>query len=331
MGLLLSITMRLIEDSMNKVLNGKSITPSEALRLVSIDNKYIDELREAANTICKEFNGNKVDLESLINAKSGNCPEDCFFCAQSARYNTNIKKYPLLDKDLIYQAAMKAKSSNVDSFCLVCAYREAPEEDFNKICEIIRYISDIGIDINCSLGFLTDKRAKRLKELGIKRYNHNLEAARSYFDKICTTHDYDDRVKTCKIVKDNNIELCSGGIIGMGESLEQRLELAFEVSVFAPEEFPLNILIPREGTILASINPPKLDPLDIIKLIAVYRFILPRSIIKLAGGREIYMREVESMALLGGANGIITGGYLTVDGNKPEDDITLLKRLGLTI
>jgi len=331
MGLLLCITMILIEDCMNKVLNGNSITMKEALNLVMIDNKYIDELVNAANTICKEFNGNKVDIESLINAKSGNCPEDCFFCAQSARYNTNIKKYPLLDKEIIYEEALKAKNSGVNSFCLVCAYREAPEDDFNKICEIIKYISDIGIEINCSLGFLTDKRAKRLKELGVKRYNHNLEAARSYFDKICTTHDYDDRVKTCKIVKDNNLELCSGGIMGMGESLEQRLELAFEASIFTPEEFPLNILIPREGTMLANLNPPRLDPLEIIKLIAVYRFILPKSIIKLAGGREIYLKVLQEKALLGGANGIITGGYLTVNGNKPEDDITMIKRLGLTV
>ncbi|GIU72480.1 MAG: biotin synthase [Candidatus Nitrosocaldaceae archaeon] len=322
--------MQLIEDCMNKVLNGRSISMKEALALANLDNKYIEELTNAANIICREFNGDKVDIESLINAKSGNCPEDCFFCAQSSRYSSNIKRYPLLDKEVIAEAAQKAKEAGANSFCIVCAYREPPEEDFNKICDTIKYIKDnVGIEVNCSLGFLTDKRAKRLKELGVKRYNHNLEACKSYFDRICTTHDYDDRVKTAKKAKENGLELCSGGIIGMGENLQQRLELAFEASILEPDEFPLNILIPREGTKLEGIE--TLDPLEAIKMVSIYRFIMPKTIIKLAGGREVHLGNLQSMALLGGANGIITGGYLTVGGNKPEEDIEMIRNLGLKV
>lgn len=313
---------------MNKVLNGKNISIKEALALASISNKYIEELTSAANTITREFNGDKVDVESLINAKSGNCPEDCFFCAQSVRYNTNINRYPLLDKEVIAEAAANAKRSGASSFCLVCAYREPPEDDFNKICDTISYIRDkVGIEVNCSLGFLTEKRARMLKELGVKRYNHNLEACKSYFDRICTTHDYDDRVKTARVAKENRLELCSGGIIGMGEDLQQRLELAFEASTLEPDEFPINILIPRENTALANIQ--SLDPLDAIKMVSIYRFIMPRTILKLAGGREVHLKNLQSMALLGGANGIITGGYLTVGGNNPKEDLAMIRSLGL--
>ncbi len=324
------LDMQLIEDCMNKVLNNKSINMKEALMLASIDNEHIEELTNAANIICREFNGDKVDIESLINAKSGNCPEDCFFCAQSSRYNSSIDRYPLLDKEVIAQAALNSKEAGADSFCLVCAYREPPEEDFAKICNTISYIKDnVGIDVNCSLGFLTEKRARRLKELGVKRYNHNLEACKSYFDRICTTHDYNDRVKTAKIAKEEGLELCSGGIIGMGEDLQQRLELAFEARILEPDEFPLNILIPRENTRLANIQ--TLDPLDAIKTISVYRFIMPRTILKLAGGREVHLKNLQSMALLGGANGIITGGYLTVGGNKAEEDLAMIRGLGLEV
>ena len=316
---------------MSKVLNGKSISMKEALRLARIDKQYIPKLLESANIICREFNGNKVDVESLINAKSGFCPEDCKFCAQSSRYNTNINRYPLLDKEMICNEAIKAKESGANSFCIVCAYRAPPEDEFDEICNAIRYIKDkVGIDVNCSLGFLTDKRAKRLKELGVKRYNHNLEACKEYFSNICSTHDYIDRVNTARIAKNNGLELCCGGIIGMGESIEQRLALAFEARALEPEEFPLNILIAREGTPFFNKFEP-LNPWDILKTIAIYRFIMPNTILKLAGGRELHLKHLQPLALLSGANGIITGGYLTVNGNKPEEDLRMIKGLGLEV
>ena len=213
-----------IRACMNKVLAGGSITFGEAERLLATDS--VMALAECANTITRKFNGDTVDVEALINAKSGRCPEDCSFCAQSSFYDTGITKYPLLPTEVLVQNAKKAKESGATSFCLVCAYRDPPEKDFEQICKAIFEIrSKVDIEVNVSLGFMTPARARKLRELGVKRYNHNLEAAESYFSKICNTHDFADRVNTARIVKEAGLELCSGGIIGMGESKKQRLEM----------------------------------------------------------------------------------------------------------
>ncbi|MCI0560603.1 MAG: biotin synthase BioB [Nitrososphaera sp.] len=309
---------------MEKVLAGGRITSSEAERLIDAD---LIALAECANIITRTL-GDTVDVEALINAKSGRCPEDCSFCAQSSFYDTGIAKYPLLPSEVILDKARKAKESGANSFCLVCAYREPPEADFKRICQTIEEIrSKVDIEVNVSLGFMTPERAMRLKELGVKRYNHNLEAAESYFSKICDTHTFADRVNTARIVKEAGLELCCGGIIGMGETRKQRLELAFSLSELDPDEVPINILIGREGTPLAGCDP--LDPLEAIKTIAVWRFIMPKTILKIAGGREIHLRERERLALKAGANGIITGGYLTTGGNEPNKDIAMIKEIGL--
>jgi biotin synthase len=311
---------------MNKVLAGGSITFEEAERLLATDD--IMTLAGCANTITHTFNGDTVDVEALINAKSGRCPEDCSFCAQSSFYDTGISKYPLLPKEVLLDNARKAKESGAASFCLVCAYRDPPEKDFQQICEAISEIkSKVDIEVNVSLGFLTPDRARKLRALGVKRYNHNLETAESYFSKICKTHDFADRVNTAKIVKEAGLELCSGGIIGMGESKQQRLELAFSLASLHPEEVPVNILIGREGTPMAGFDP--IDPLEAIKTIAVWRFIMPKTILKIAGGREVHLKDKDRLALKAGANGIITGGYLTTGGNEPNKDITMIKEIGL--
>ncbi len=313
-------------DCMNKVLAGGSITFKEAERLLATDD--VTALADCANTITRTFNGDTVDVEALINAKSGRCPEDCSFCAQSSFYDTGITKYPLLPKEVLVENAKKAKESGATSFCLVCAYRDPPEKDFQRICETIEEIrSKVEIEVNVSLGFMTPVRARRLKELGVKRYNHNLEAAESYFSKICTTHDFADRVNTARIVKDAGLELCSGGIIGMGESKKERLELAFSLASLRPEEVPINILISREGTPMGGFEP--IDPLEAIKTIAVWRFIMPKTILKIAGGREVHLKDKDRLALKAGANGIITGGYLTTEGNAPNRDIAMIKEIGL--
>ncbi len=325
--------LELIDTGMNKVLSGKRISMSEAMQLMQLEDKYIPSLLEAADTIRREFNGNRVDIESLINAKSGNCSENCVFCAQSAWYKSNISRYPLLGKDIMVERAEKAKCSGAKSFCIVCAWREPTEEEFEQICDTVKAMHDkVGIDINCSLGFLNERRARRLKDIGVKRYNHNLEASSSFFANICTTHTWHDRFRTARMAKEQGLELCSGGIIGMGESIKQRLELAFEASMLEPEEFPLNILIAREGTPLynsKSVN--TLNPIEILKTIAVFRFIMPRGIIKLAGGRELHLKEYQYKALLSGANGIITNGYLTVVGNTADKDIAMIRQLGLEV
>jgi biotin synthase len=311
---------------MDKVLAGGSISFEEAERLLATDDIML--LAECANIITRTFNSNSVDVEALVNAKSGKCPEDCSFCAQSSFYDTGINKYPLLPREVLVDRAVKAKEAGATSFCLVCAYRDPPEKDFQEICEAIKEIrSKVGIEVNVSLGFMTPARARRLKELGVKRYNHNLEAAESYFSKICNTHRFSDRVNTAKIVKEAGLQLCSGGIIGMGENPRQRIELAFSLALLCPDEVPVNILIAREGTPLASLK--SINPLEAIKTIAVWRFIMPKSIIKIAGGREMHLKDSDRLALKAGANGIITGGYLTTTGNEPNRDIAMIKEIGL--
>ena len=315
-----------IRSCMEKVLTGGSITFEEAEMLLNTED--IMMLADCANTITRTFNSNTVDVEALVNAKSGRCPEDCSFCAQSSFYDTGINKYPLLSKEVLVEKAAKAKQGGATSFCLVCAYRDPPEKDFQQICEAIKEIrSNVHIEVNVSLGFITLGRARKLKELGVKRYNHNLEAAESYFSKICNTHHFSDRVNTAKIVKAAGLQLCSGGIIGMGETPRQRVELAFSLASLYPEEVPVNILIGREGTPLAGLKP--MDPLEAIKTIAVWRFIMPKTILKIAGGREMHLKHRDRLALKSGANGIITGGYLTTGGNSPNKDIAMIKEIGL--
>jgi len=317
-----------IENLKQDVLDGKQITYENAKRLISTND--IITLANCANEITRKFNGDTVDIETLINAKSGRCPEDCSFCAQSSFYdnNTGINKYPLLPKETILEQAKKAKEEGASSFCLVCAYRAPPQKDFDQICQTIKEIKDnLSIDVNVSLGFMTRERAKKLKDLGVKRYNHNLETAESYFSQICRTHDFKDRVNTAKIVKEEGLELCCGGIIGMGETLQQRIDLGFALQSLQPDEVPINILIARDGTPLYNYKPISTE--EVIKTIATFRFLMPKAIIKIAGGREVHLKKDDKTVLKAGANGIITGGYLTTTGNKASDDIEMIKEIGL--
>ena len=316
-----------IDSCMKKVINGNTISFDEAERLNLTDN--LVKLADSANLITRKFSQDSVDVETLLNAKSGNCPEDCSFCAQSTFYETGITKYPLLPDEIILDKAVEAKMNGASSFCLVCAYREPPQNEFEKICKVIeRLRKEVDLDINVSLGFMTPQRAQRLKSLGVKRYNHNLEASESFFSEICKTHDFADRVKTARTVKDAGLELCCGGIIGMGETSKQRIELAFSLSTLEPDEVPINVLIPRKGT-PKELENCSINTMDIIRTIAVWRFIMPKTILKIAGGREVYFKDNGKLALQAGANGIITGGYLTTNGNAPNKDIQMIHEIGL--
>lgn len=315
-----------IRDKTNDVLDGLAVTPQEAEQLLFTDD--LMTLSECANRITRTHDANKVDVESLLNAKSGSCPESCSFCSQSSFYDSKINKYPLLPIEVILERAQTAKESGASSFCLVCAYREPPEKDFQQICETISEITkQVDIDVNVSLGFMTHLRARKLKSLGVKRYNHNLEAAESYFSKICKTHDFADRMKTAQIVRDEGLELCCGGIIGMGETPLQRLELGFSIASLKPEEVPVNILVAQQGTPLEQV--PQISGDDVIRIIAVWRFIMPTTILKIAGGREMHFKDKGRLALKSGANGLITGGYLTVGGNSPRTDLRMINEIGL--
>jgi biotin synthase len=315
-----------IDSCIIRVMNGHSITFLEAQRLIKTRN--IIALASGANAITRKFSADNIDVEILLNAKSGNCPEDCSFCSQSSFYGSTITKYQLLTDEEIIKHAKEAERSGASSFCLVCAYRAPPEKEFQQICDTIAKLKkEVNIEVNVSLGFMTLERARKLRSVGVKRYNHNLEASRSFFSQICRTHDFDNRMDTARIVNTAGLELCCGGIIGMGESKNQRLELAFSIAELNPAEVPINILIPKEGTPLALAK--TITSGEAIKTIAVFRFVMPKTILKIAGGREIYFKDEGRMALNAGANGIISGGYLTTGGNEIRRDLRMIEEIGI--
>jgi biotin synthase len=317
-----------IDRCKEKIISGQRISGEDAKKLINVSNDALEYLSNAANEITRKLNGDLIDVETLINAKKGNCPEDCSFCSQSAFYKSGIDTYQLLPPEIIVENARKTKNDGVKSFCLVCAWRGPSELDFEQICEVIKQVNDsVGIEVNCSLGFISEQMALRLKNLKVKRYNHNLESSRSFFSQICTTHTYQNRIDTARIVKQVGLELCCGGIIGMGESRIQRLEMGLDLSELDPEECPINILVPQKGTPLEFQE--KISLGEILRTIATYRFLMPKTILKIAGGREVYLTNDQEKVLLGGANGIITGGYLTIGGNTPKDDLQMIAQLGL--
>jgi len=309
-------------------MNNKKITKLEASKLFNTDDKFITKLTEAANSITRHNQGSKVDIEELANIKKNFCSEDCTFCSQSAFFNTKINDYQLPPPEQIVKQALNAKNDGADSFCLVAAWREPNNDDFEKVCKIIDEINTkVGISIECSLGFLTEIQASTLKMLGVKRYNHNLETSRSKFTEICSTHTYEDRVNTLKIARKAGLELCTGGIIGLGETRKQREELVFEIAEFEPEEVTINMLVPMEGTPLELQTP--LNILEILRVFSTLRFLLPNSIIKISGGRELNLKDGGQKLLLSGANGIISAGYLTMDGNPIEKDLEMIEKIHL--
>jgi biotin synthase len=309
-------------------LSGVGISSEDAAKLFDIPDENIKELANAANQITREFNGPKVDVEQLNNIKKNACSEDCSFCGQSAFFDTGIESYQLPSVEEVVERAQKAKDEGAESYCLVAAWREPSSKDFEKVCNIIENVNyKVGISIECSLGFLTEQQAKKLKKLHVKRYNHNLETAKSKFAEICTTHTYEDRMKTLRIARDAGLELCTGGIIGLGETRKQRLELVLELGRIYPEEVTINILVPVPGTPLELQTP--LENSEIIRMFSVIRFLLPESVIKISGGRETNLDDSGEELLQSGANGIITSGYLTMDGNEAEKDIKMIKNIGL--
>jgi len=319
---------KLILKCQNNVINGEKISKNDVITLFNLEKSFLDELTTAANTITRHFHGSKVDVEELTNIKKNYCSEDCSFCSQSAFFNTKIDDYKLPEPAEIVKQAKQAKNDGASSFCLVAAWREPSKSDFDKVCNIIIEINrSVSISIECSLGFLTEEQAKKLKDLGVKRYNHNLETSRSKFAEICTTHTYNDRLNTLHTARKAGLELCTGGIIGIGETRKQREELIFEIADLKPEEVTLNMLIPMPGTPLELQT--KLEIQEIVRVFATIRFLLPTSIIKISGGRELNLEDDGQKLLLSGANGIISAGYLTMDGNPVEKDKEMINEINL--
>lgn len=314
----------------DKVLEGGSVNTKEIYPLLETKGPDIIELAAVANRVREEFNGNEIDLCSLLNAKSGRCPEDCGFCAQSAHYKTEALVYPMMDTNRIVEEAKKAQRKGTGRFCLITSGRELNDEEFETILRALdRIRRETTLDLDCSLGTLSKERAESLKKVGVTRYNHNVETAESHFPQICSTHSFRDRVKTIEVLKEQGFSICCGGIIGLGESPQQRLELAFSLRQLGIDCIPFNILNPRPGTPLE--HSESIPPMEIIKTISLFRLVLPKGTIKIAGGREANLRDLQSLALLAGANGLIVGNYLTTPGRNAEDDFRMIKDLGFKL
>lgn len=317
-----------IKECQEKVFSGLQISADDAGKLFDVQDDDLAYLARCANEITRDFNGNKVDVEQLNNIKKNACSEDCTFCGQSAFFDTGIETYQLPSPEEVVAKAQIAKDQGAESYCLVAAWREPSARDFEKVCSIVSKINErVGISVECSLGFLTKEQAARLKELRVKRYNHNLETSKSKFSEICTTHTYEDRLKTLEIARDAGLELCTGGIIGLGETRKQRLELTLELARICPEEVTINILVPVPGTPLEL--QAELPNSEITRMFSVIRFLLPESVIKISGGRETKLYDSGEELLQSGANGIITAGYLTMGGNEASKDREMIRRIGL--
>ncbi|GBD38581.1 Biotin synthase [bacterium HR37] len=306
------------------------ITFEEALSLTELPREQVPDLIALARKVTLKYRGDGVFLRSIISARTGNCPEDCAFCSQSAHYDTGIKTHPFMATEKILMAAKQAEKLGAMDFCIVISGRGPTPKVFRKVLEAVDLLrKETNLKIGCSLGELTEEQAFALKEHGVWRYNHNLETCRSYFPRICTTHTYEDRLRTAKLVKKAGMQLCSGGILGMGESVRQRIEFAFELKELDPSWVPINFLNPRPGTPLGHL--PLVSPFEAVKTIAIFRLILPDKIIMAAGGREVTLRDLQAMGLLAGANAMILGNYLTTLGRSPEEDLRMLDDLQMPV
>ena len=324
-----------LEELSNKIISGYQITKKEALKLATIEGEEnILLLCEKADRIRQACCGNVVDLCSIVNIKSGNCSENCSFCSQSAHHpGEGSPVYGLKSREEIVNHAKAAEAAGAKRFCLVSQgrgikYNSPHTKEFEEILATVKQIiSETGIKPCCALGEVTLEQAQALKEAGVTRYNHNLEASANFYEKIVTTHTWQDRVDTVKNLKAVGIQACTGGILGMGETWEDRIDLALSLAELEVESVPINLLNPREGTPLGEQK--KLTPLQAVKAIAIFRFILPRQILRYAGGREAVMGEWQAQGLKSGINAMLIGNYLTTLGQSPEDDRAMLAELGL--
>jgi biotin synthase len=320
-----------IADLGQRVLTGGAITRDEALLLFGLEHTSdIFDLLSWANRIRERYKGNKIHLCSIVNAKAGGCSENCKFCAQSSFYQTGSPRYGFVEPESVAQAADEAKQYSVTAVGLVAAWKglnEGPMLD--EVCDRIReMVQEKKVRPDVSLGIIKSPRvAERLKEAGVECYGHNLETSRRFFPQQCSTHSYEDRLETIRHLKNAGIKICSGGIIGMGETREDRCDLAFALKEAGANVVPINILNPIKGTPYEN-NPPLPVP-EILKTIACFRFILPRQEIMIAGGRTVNLRDAQSMVFLAGASALMVGNYLTTLNRPVEEDLQMLKDLGL--
>ena len=292
--------------------------------LLKLYNLPLDELLKESS----KYMSNNIEFCSLINARNGKCSQNCKYCAQSSHYCTNIESYPLVDTDEVIKTAKESKTNHVSRFAIVTSGRTPDEgRDFAIELEMIKKINEEGLNSCASIGILNEDQAKQLADAGLKRFHHNINTCRSYYPEVCTTHTYEDRINTCKLVKKYGMELCCGVILGMGESIEQRIEMAMELAEIEPDSIPINILMPIPETPFENYH-NKIDEENILRTIAVFKIANPKAVIRFCGGRMKLSQENQELALKTCVEGILIGTYLTTIGKEPEEDIKTVEKLG---
>ncbi len=306
------------------------LAEDELAGLAALPAEAIPSLAALAHEVRLAWCGPEVEVEGILSAKTGGCPEDCHFCSQSSRFPTPVKATPFLDLDEVVAAAEDTARLGASEFCIVLAVRGPDDRIMDQLLAATAAVrSRTGLNVALSAGILTTAQAARFADAGVHRYNHNLETARSFFPSIVTTHTWDERFDTCRLVRDAGMELCCGVLLGMGETDEQRLELISQLRQVDPAEVPINFLNPRPGTPLGA--RPLVEPMDAIRWIAMFRLGLPGVILRYAGGREVTLRDLQAMGMNAGINALIVGNYLTTLGRSPEQDIQMLEDLRMPI
>lgn len=309
--------------------SGLGIDRSTAQSLTALSGQELFELFVSANRIRTKFRGNNVDLCSIINAKSGACPEDCSFCAQSSHSKTNIQVYPLENREKIINAAESAKKNRARRFCIVTSGKRPSGKELRQICRFISEIRETGMLPCATLGMLNREELDQLRSAGLDRYHHNLETSEAFFSEICSTHTYADKIRTIEAAKSLGLSVCSGGIFGLGESWDDRIDMAFALKELEIDSVPVNFFTPVKGTRLGCRE--MLNPADALKIIAIYRLIMPDRQIRVCAGRAATLRDLHSHIFLAGADGILIGNYLTTQGRDPEADLLMIRDMGLEV
>ena len=317
----------MIDNLRGRVISGQSITKVEAIQISALPKTEIFDLFAAANKIRQAFRGDSVDLCAIVNAKSGACPEDCSYCAQSSRSKTETAIYPLINKNAVIEKAKEARDAGVKRFCIVTSGRKIGKNELKEICSMIKDIRGMGLLPCSTLGLLNKDELKFLKDSGLERYHHNLETSERFFPEICRTHTYSDKLKTIDSAIAAGLSVCSGGIFGLGETWEDRIDMAFKLKELPIDSVPINYLIPVKGTPLGEQD--MLNPFEALKIVSLYRFILPQKEIRICGGRMQVLGEFNSMVFMAGADSLLTGNYLTTTGRTFSDDQLLIKDYGL--
>jgi biotin synthase len=324
------VSHALLAEARQQVLDdGIGLTEAQALALLRLPDEALTDLLALAHEVRLRWCGPEVEVEGIVSVKTGGCPEDCHFCSQSGRFDSPVRS-AWLDIPSLVAAAEETARTGATEFCIVAAVRGPDERLMDQVRAGVAAINAaVDINIACSLGMLTQAQVDELAALGVHRYNHNLETARSYFPQVVTTHSWEERRATLQMVREAGMEVCCGGILGLGESLEQRAEFAVQLAELEPHEVPLNFLNPRPGTPFADRS--VLDGNDALRAIAIFRLVLPRTVLRYAGGRELTLGELTTAGMLGGINAVIVGNYLTTLGRPADQDIAMLTDLGMPL